>query len=203
VCSRSSSRSATRVDRSGGLGLGLAIVRRLARLLQLRLVLHSRPGRGSVFFVEGLAPAGPQPRKAAAARHHNRRLAGHTVAVIEDDAEVRDAMRRLLQLWECEVVDGASAAELLQRLGPQEHAQAVVADVRLAEGRRGPDEAQRLFSEWGRRVPLLLVSGETAPEQLRQLQQAGHTCLAKPVSPARLRAWLEQVLPASEWEPMK
>lgn len=181
-----------------GLGLGLAIVRRLVRLLQLRLAFRSVPGHGSVFMIEGLATAGVLPQKAAAARDQMRRLAGTLVAVIEDDDAVRDAMRRLLRLWDCEVVDGGDAGELLQsaqRSGPA-HAvpQAVVADVRLADGRRGPDEAETLFAVWGRRVPLLLVSGETGPDQLLQLQQAGHTCLAKPVSPARLRAWLEQAV---------
>ena len=51
-----------------GLGLGLALVRDLVQQLQLRLVLHSRPGRGSVFFVEGLPLAAPEPRRVAAAR---------------------------------------------------------------------------------------------------------------------------------------
>ena len=183
-----------------GLGLGLAIVRRLVRLLQLRLVLHSRPGRGSVFLIEGLAPAGALPRKAAAARDQMRRLAGTLVAVIEDDADVRDAMRRLLRLWDCRVIDGSNAGEVLQKMPPHATAQAVVADIRLADGRRGPDEAQALFAAWGRSVPLLLVSGDTAPEQLRSLQQAGHTCLVKPVSPARLRAWLEQAVQATVLE---
>lgn len=181
-----------------GLGLGLAIVRRLVRLLQLRLVCSSVPGRGSVFMIEGLPAAGPLSQKAAATRDQMRRLAGTLVAVMEDDEDVRDAMRRLLRLWDCRVVDGGSADELLQQarlLGlAQIVPQAVVADIRLAGGRRGPDEAGALFRAWGRSVPLLLVSGETSPEQLRQLQHDGHTCLTKPVSPARLRAWLEQAV---------
>lgn len=52
-----------------GLGLGLALVRDLVQQLQLRLVLHSRPGRGTVFFIEGLPLAAPGPRRVAAARH--------------------------------------------------------------------------------------------------------------------------------------
>jgi CheY-like chemotaxis protein len=183
--------------RTRGLGLGLAIVQRLARLLQLRVVLHSRPGCGSVFFVEGLAPAGVAPQAAAASRREwapaGRRLAGLLVAVLEDDAEVRDAMRLLLQRWDCRVVDGTQADDLLQRLptGPD----AVLADLRLADGRTGPAELQHLQQAWGRAVPVLWISGETAPDGLRAGLPDGAPVLTKPVSPARLLAWLEQRLP--------
>ncbi len=175
----------------GGVGLGLAIARRLAHLLQLRLVLHSRPGRGSVFFIEGLVPAGPATLQAAAAQQQLRRLAGVRVAVLDDDETVRDATRRLLQRWDCEVCDGADAQALLGQPGAALPAHAVVADLHLADGRRGPEEAQRLFAAWGGAVPLLLVSGDTASPP-----QPGTAVLAKPVSPARLRAWLEQALTA-------
>ena len=195
-----------------GQGLGLAIVQRLVRLLQLRVVLHSRPGRGSVFFVEGLAPAGVAPLAVAAARLQmrlqTRRLAGLLVAVLEDEEEVRDATRRLLQLWDCRVVDGANATELLQRLPqPQDAPQALVADLRLDAGKNdgesgamsgvksGADEVRRLQAVWGHAVPVLWISGETAPDGLRAAVPAGATVLTKPVSPARLRAWLEQQLP--------
>ena len=190
-----------------GQGLGLAIVQRLAQLLHLRVLLHSQPGRGSVFFVEGLAPAGVAPLAVAAARLQmrlqTRRLAGLLVAVLEDDADVRDATRRLLQLWDCRVVDAASGTELLQRLPrPQDAPQALVAALRLADGddgghsgQSGADEVRRLQAAWGHAVPVLWISGETTPHGLRAALPAGATVLTKPVSPARLRAWLEQQLP--------
>ena len=182
-------------DRRSGLGLGLAIAQRVAWLLQLRVTLHSRPGRGSVFFVDGLTPAGTLPLRAAAARQQTRRLQGLNVAVLEDDAEVRDAMRRLLQQWGCRSVEASDAAALLDQWPPGAVAHAVVADVRLPAGRHGPDEAHALCAAWGRKLPLLLVSGETAPDTLKALQAldgARQLVLTKPVSPARLRAWLEQ-----------
>ena len=169
------------------------------RLLQLRVVLHSQPGRGSVFFIEGLAPAGGAPQAVAAARLQMRRLAGLLVAVLEDDAEVRDAMRRLLQLWDCRVVDAGSSTELLQWLPTAPHA--LVADLRLAAGRNGVDEVLRLQAAWGAQTPVLWISGETAPEGLRRALPADATVLTKPVSPTRLRAWLERQLPPGSGVP--
>ena len=180
-------------ERGQGLGLGLAIVQRLVRLLQLRLVMHSVPGRGSVFLLSGLASAGPATRRAAVARQAMRQLQGLGVAVLEDDADVRDAMRRLLTLWGCEVLLGTDAQDLLRQDSAGIAVHALIADVRLAHGRHGPDEARVLAAAWGRAVPVLLVSGETAADALQTLQEAGHQVLAKPVSPARLRAWLESV----------
>lgn len=181
-----------------GLGLGLAIVQRLARLLQLNVRLHSRPGRGSVFWVEGLASAGRAPLAAAAARLQMRRLAGLLVVVLEADAELRDAMRRLLQLWDCRVVDGQSASDLLQRLTVKPDA--VIASLRLGAARTGAQEMQDLQRAWGGEAPVLWIESEPTPwlaaERLGLPSSA--RVLSKPVSPARLRAWLEQCLPSAD-----
>ncbi len=207
-----------------GLGLGLAIVQRLSRLLHLRVRLQSRPQAGSVFFVEGLVPAGVAPRAAAAARLGMRRLAGLSVAVLEDDVAVRDAMCRLLRLWDCEVAEGACADDVLaMRSLP---ADVLIADLRLHDGRRGADEVARLLAAWPGPAPaaqadahaeihadvhadadaradihaavlpatrpVLWISAETDPAGLRAALPPGATVLTKPVSPARLRSWLEQ-----------
>ncbi len=168
----------------GGLGLGLAIARRLAQQLQLKLALHSRPGRGTVFFVEGLVPAPAAVRQAALARQGLlQRLEGLRVVVLDDDAAARDAAAALLRRWGITASAAADAAGALA--ADATPADAVLADLHLADGRRGPDEAQALFAAWGRPAPLLLVSADAA------VAQSGG--LRKPLSPARLRAWLEQL----------
>ncbi|MDH4287875.1 MAG: hybrid sensor histidine kinase/response regulator [Aquincola sp.] len=179
-------------DRRGGLGLGLSIVRRLARLLQLPLALHSQPGRGTRFVVDLPATAEATesaPRGAIASALH-----GTTVAVIEDDIEVREAMRLLLRDWGCEVIEGSDADEVLRRASIAARAPAaVVADLRLRGQRDGITEVAALRQAFGAALPALLVSGDSAPDRVRLMAASGLPWLSKPVPAARLRAWLTQV----------
>ena len=173
-----------------GQGLGLAIVRRLATLLQLRVVLRSRPGRGSVFFVEGLVPAGHAPRVVVAQRLAERSLQSLRVAVLDDDAAVRDATLRLLARW------GVQAQDALHTTTPPH---ALVADLSLrgahASGDDGPATVARLQQTWGGPQPVLWVSAEPPSSALRAQLPPGAVVETKPLSPARLRAWLETLAP--------
>ena len=176
-----------------GQGLGLAIVRRLATLLQLRVVLRSRPGRGSVFFVEGLVPAGHAPRAVVAQRLAERSLQSLRVAVLDDDAAVRDATLRLLARWGVQAQDA-----LLPPVTPAPP-DALVADLRLrgahAAGDDGPATVARLQQAWGGPRPVLWVSAEPLSSALRAQLPPGAVVETKPLSPARLRAWLETLAP--------
>jgi len=182
--------SASAPGQGQGQGLGLAIVRRLATLLQLRVVLRSRPGRGSVFFVEGLVPAGHAPRAVVAQRSAQRSLQSLRVAVLDDDDAVRDATLRLLARW------GVQAQDALVSPVPPD---ALVADLRLrgahVEGDNGPATVARLQQAWGGLRPVLWVSAEPPSSALRAQLVPGEEVAMKPLSPARLRAWLETLVP--------
>lgn len=179
-------------DRRGGLGLGLSIVRRLARLMNLPLALHSRPGRGSRFVLD--LPAFTQALCGVAVTEEKESVPRMVIAVIDDDAEVRDAMRSLLQSWQCDVLDGADADEVIRAARARTAVpQAIVADLHLLGERVGVAEVARLRQEFGADLPALLVSGDSAPERVRLMQNSGLPWLAKPVSPARLRSWLSRV----------
>jgi CheY-like chemotaxis protein len=182
-----------------GLGLGLAIVDRLCRLLDHPIELSSQPDRGSRFSV--LAPlAAPQGELAIPSLLPQRitehdRITGALIVVIDDDELVRDGMIRLLREWGCEVVAAGSDEGALANLpGHDRQPDLIIADYHLACGTTGLVAIDRLRGVLGVPFPALLISGDTAPEPLREARASGHLLVHKPVSPAALRATLNHLL---------
>ena len=175
-------------EREKGLGLGLAIVERTARLLGLPLMVRSRVGRGSVFTVE-VARGDPAKMRAPEAAAPLQSLEGCRVLVVEDDRDNRAAMALLLEGWRCRVAAIASGAEIDEALAKLDEApDLVIADYDLA-GENGIQVIERIR----RRHPAaqgVLVSGDVSSEALKQADLAGYPMLHKPVRPARLRAML-------------
>ncbi len=177
----------------GGLGLGLAIVRRLATLLEHRIDVASRVGRGSRFRVvtEAAAPV-PVKRACATAVRGERGLSsmhGAVVAVVDDDPYAVDAMSALFETWGARVAGGSALPDVLDALGKLErYPDLLVADLRLANGDCGVEAVHRLRDELGIVVPALLVSGDTSPAAERDARAAGLPLLGKPVVPAVLHA---------------
>jgi signal transduction histidine kinase/CheY-like chemotaxis protein len=175
-------------DRSSGHGLGLAIVARLARMLDHPVALRSRIGRGSSFSIR-LPEAAAQARVSAPAMALSP-LHGLAVALVEDDDAVREATATLLQTWGCRVWADATAAPLLQRLRESDdRPDCVISDWRLGHG-NGMQAIEALRQAAGRRLPALLLSGETLALDVQQLQAQSITAARKPLPASALRAWL-------------
>lgn len=184
-------------DRGGGLGLGLAIVDGLGRLLDHSVELKSRPGRGSCFSVSVPRVAARRESSEAPAElaHPTDPLRGKLVVVIDDDALVLDGMRGVLRNWGCGVVTEPSAGEALARLTELGRTpDMIISDYRLADGKTGIEAIECLRSALGKAIPAFLISGDSAPECLRDAGASGYHLLHKPVPPMALRAMLNGLL---------
>jgi signal transduction histidine kinase/ActR/RegA family two-component response regulator len=197
-------------DRARGLGIGLSIVQRLSRLLDHPVQVQSRVGRGTRFRVR-LAVVHPpteapvhalpatharreQPRRMPAAPASPASPASpalsRRVLLIDDEADIRQTMVEALRPHAFDVhavADEDAAAQALshaQREGrPFE---LLLCDYRLADGGSGLDAGLRLSGRNGTRMPLLLITGETAPERLQRVRESGVAVLFKPVDADRL-----------------
>jgi CheY-like chemotaxis protein/anti-sigma regulatory factor (Ser/Thr protein kinase) len=179
-------------DRAKGLGLGLAIVERLARLLGHELHVASTPGKGSLFAVEvprAQAPTERQPTGAAT------RAAASWVLVVDDDPLPREAMARLLASWNWEVLSAGSRGEALAQIADRdEPPAAIVCDFHLSETDKGTELIERVREHFSLPVPAILVSGDSSAQTFKQARSYGCPLLLKPLRPAKLRALLAHLL---------
>lgn len=180
-------------DRTRGLGLGLSIVRRLARLLDHEITLRSEPGRGSVFSLavplsEEVAE-GVEPLAAAPA------LSDRTIAVLEDDETQAMGLDALLGSYGCKVVTGATAARVGERLLSRELLpDVIVADYRLRNGQTGVEEIERLRRLLRHKPPAILLTGDTEPARLSEVRASGMPLLHKPIRAEALLQALSEAL---------
>ncbi|MDH3685001.1 MAG: ATP-binding protein [Myxococcales bacterium] len=175
-----------------GLGLGLSIVDRLARLLGHEVEVKSTLGRGTRFSIrvprgERVAAAMPQPAIAA------DRIAGSVVLIVDDETAILEGMRELVEPWGARVLAAASRDEALAR-AREMRPDVIVSDFRLGTEALGPAVISAVREEVGSPVPALIVTGDTSRVSLAELRGTGHPFLHKPVKPARLRAALAQLL---------
>ena len=172
-------------DRTKGLGMGLAIVRRIARLMKVQVQVHSRPGRGTVFRLL-LPRAAMQTEKPLTEAGEGGRatspLARLRVLVVDDEETVRSSTAAALRLYglQVDVADGLAQAREIAA-SPGHRLDALITDFRLRNEEDGIALAAELRAMLGWKLPVLLVTGDTAPERVRQAQQSGLRVLYKPV----------------------
>ncbi|NDZ12957.1 hybrid sensor histidine kinase/response regulator [Variovorax sp. WS11] len=187
-------------DRSQGLGLGLAIVRRTADLLKIEIGLDSEPGRGTTFALH-IAPAAPMDEShpevatALARSFDGTRLA---VLLVDDEAEVLSAMCTYLHQLGWSVKGVASGAKAEQALAEGFEPDVMVVDYRLRE-ETGLDVIERV--RWRRPLlPAVIVTGETAPSRFREFSTVAARILHKPLDGDRLARTLQEVVLALDEE---
>jgi len=185
-------------DRRNGLGLGLSIAYGLARALGHELSLASDPGRGSVFRLTLPISSEAPPIEATAGYGPGERLAGlprARILVIDDDEAVRRGMCGLMADWgfDCDAVESIEDALAVIETHPPG---LVISDYRLRGSRTGAEAIAAVRKAMGDTIPALLITGDTAPERLREARASGVPLLHKPVSPNELYRGLVAALEA-------
>jgi PAS domain S-box-containing protein len=172
-------------DRSRGLGLGLSIVKRIMRLLGGTVSVRSTLGRGSCFSITL-----PMARRV---KSGERRTAGRTegegrmIMVIEDDTLLRDSLDMMLRNWGYRTMTATLGEEALAMIGGRNLPDAVISDYRLSAGMTGIETVLRIGETMGQPVPSLIITGDTAPERVREVHGRGLRILHKPVAAEDLR----------------
>ncbi|HET7794449.1 MAG TPA: hybrid sensor histidine kinase/response regulator, partial [Rhizobacter sp.] len=183
-------------DRSRGLGMGLAIVKRLVLLMGHQLEVASKPGRGTVFRIlikatefdemdNLLVAADTVPSPIDSTR---------TLLLIDDEESIRVGMSELLQTWGYHVLTAATIQEACTEV--RRHAgviDMVLSDLRLANEEDGIDAIERVRAVYGAPLPALLITGDTSPDEVKRVHSSGHQVLFKPVRTRELHAVLRSV----------
>lgn len=177
-------------DRRKGLGLGLAIVRRIETLLGSKVRVSSQAGVGSSFRFS--VPTGDATHKAQpfVITYSQYDLNGSVTALVEDDPDIRMLMQEQMEQWGCRVVAGEYAEDVMRKLDLAGlRPDLLVCDYRLPHGATAIQVIKRMRELWGN-LPAVILTGDTASETLHEIHNSGAILLHKPIAPARLRAMM-------------
>lgn len=182
-------------DRRQGLGLGLAIVDRLAQLLSHPIAVASEPQKGSVFSIEvplaKMSAMSVPPKQLPL----GIRQTEAAILVIEDEPDVLESTCLLLESWGFKALPASDCDEALLRLSEwSRKPDLILADYRLQSGTTGAQAINRIRTRLKSALPAIILTGDTAPERLRQAKASGHGLLHKPVQPMILHQMINEAL---------
>ncbi len=178
-----------------GLGLGLAIVDRVARMLGHEITLRSQVGKGSVFAVTvpvgDVMPARTVVTEIPDPRIHE--LDGAVILCIDDNSIILDGMMALLGGWQCDVRVAESGAHWRSALNG-DIPDLILADYRLDDEMDGLQLIAEICNDVGRVIPAIVISADQTEALREEATRRGHSVLAKPIKPAALRALMTRLL---------
>ncbi|MGE5546294.1 MAG: MASE4 domain-containing protein [Solirubrobacterales bacterium] len=180
-------------DRAKGLGLGLAIVRHLARLLGHEVGLVSQVGHGTTFSVT-VPLARPRREKGPLPVSVSARPAAGLALVVDDEALILLGMRSMLETWGWEVLAAECGAEAMRLMAGSSRApDVIIADYRLRGDETGVKVIRDLHGVCGVTIPAVVLTGDTSPDRMAECANSGFQLLHKPVDAAALHSALERV----------
>lgn len=188
--------AASRRSRERGLGLGLAIVDRIARMLDHPITLKSEPGRGTMFALSVPLAAGlaePVVARPGRWRRQGRDLAGMQVLCVDNEPDILTGMRSLIAPWGCDVRTARDEDEALAVMDDGWRPAVILADYHLDEARNGIDLMNRLRARFTESVGGILITADQTEPVRNEARANGYRVLQKPLKPAALRALLSRL----------
>jgi signal transduction histidine kinase/CheY-like chemotaxis protein len=183
-------------DREKGLGLGLSIVQRTAKLLGHDIAVSSIPGKGSAFSisVEQAKTVIVESQLAANIPSLEQYNSSALVLVIDNEADIREGLNNVLQLWGYQVITAASLDDAQQQLTSKNiQPDIIISDYRLKGGNTGVHAIKALHETYDKPIPALIITGDIAVGPLLDMDKSDFQVLFKPVAPMKLRAFLRYV----------
>jgi Na+/proline symporter/signal transduction histidine kinase/ActR/RegA family two-component response regulator len=176
-----------------GLGLGLSICERIAGILDHKLELDSRVGKGSRFAVRVPRAESAISRRRANVHPVSNEQLPLTVLCLDNDPAILDGMRALLQRWGVDCRTALDVAQAKQELR-RGRIDLVLADFHLGEDLDGLQALQQLRAEVGELPPVAMITADGSSELKQRARALGYPILHKPVRPAALRALLSALV---------
>ncbi|MGD8511049.1 MAG: PAS domain-containing protein, partial [Gammaproteobacteria bacterium] len=177
-----------------GLGLGLAIVRRMGQALEHRVEVRSWPGRGSVFSVE--VPRAHKlrrpPRTPSSRARTPAALDGVLVLCVDNQPSILEGMTQLLNGWGCEVLTAVGTRDALATVDERSRCPDVLlVDYHLDDGDNGLSTMAAMRERYGE-IPGIVITADHGDDVRSAARSMGYNVLRKPVRPAALRAIISQ-----------
>jgi len=173
-----------------GLGLGLSIVQEASNLLGLNTGMQSELARGSSFYVD--VPYGKPQLIGEVQVIKKASSIDKLVWIIEDDDAIRYGLEKVLQSWQCRIESCASGGDVRDLLKNSKQPDVIIADYQLIN-ETGLELAKQIRDHYQINIPVIVISGTTDVEIRKQVEQAGHHFMMKPVSPDDLNSMLHQI----------
>ena len=185
-------RLATNTVGTQGLGLGLSIVERIGRILDLDIQLHSRAGHGSLFSVKLPVAEARTERRTARARIGAGQIAGSSALCIDNEPAILDGMDTLLSGWDCSVLRATCGQDAVAQMRTTTRPPDIIlADYHL-DSETGLEAIHAIREELGYDVPAVIITADRSPEVQELIKSQGLQLLRKPLRPAALRAVMAQ-----------
>lgn len=181
-----------------GLGLGLAIVDKISRMLGHEVTVSSIQGKGSVFSVKvpvgQLLPKRPTADDDRVVSNHGG-LGGARIWVIDNDHAICQGMQTLLEGWDCQVVSAVSLEDLERQVDPAKcPVDLILADYHLDNDENGVDVVAEINGRRQHPAPVVMITANYTNELKQHIRELGHVLMNKPVKPLKLRSALNHLL---------